>query len=191
MIDISFNFVMNEINEYLNAKLNPTPKNIVILADAVKIADSANQENNIFLSLINIEEDRISRNPENFVKVDNRVVYKNPKVNLNLYCIFVINKKDDYFGALRQLSSVIQFFQFKNVFTHENSPSLDPGIDKIIFDLHSLNFEQLNHLWGVLGGKYLPSVMYKMRMITIDENMPESEGELIKTIKLEGQNYSH
>ena len=88
MIDISFKFIMDEINKYLNQKLNPTPKDLVVLADAVKIADSANQENNIFLTLINIEEDRISRSPENFVKIDNRVVYKNPKVNLNLYYLY-------------------------------------------------------------------------------------------------------
>lgn len=182
---------MDEINKYLNQKLNPTPKDLVVLADAVKIADSANQDNNIFLTLINIEEDRISRSPENFVKIDNRVIYKNPKVNLNLYCLFVVNKKDDYFGALKQLSSVIQFFQFKNVFTHENSPSLDLGIDKLILDLYSLNFEQVNHLWGVLGGKYLPSVVYKLRMVTIDEGLIDAEGELIKEIHLDSKDFTH
>ncbi len=35
--------------------------------------------------------------------------------------------------------------------------------------MHTPGFEKMNHLWGYLGAKYLPSVMYKVRMITIQE----------------------
>ena len=41
----------------------------------------------------------------------------------------------------------------------------------------NLNFEQLNHLWGVLGGAYFPSVLYKVRLVKIrsDADMPAPE----------------
>jgi hypothetical protein len=46
---------------------------------------------------------------------------------------------------------------------------LDPGIIKLIVELYTLNFEQQNHLWGFLGAKYMPSVMYKARLLSIQE----------------------
>ena len=33
-------------------------------------------------------------------------------------------------------------------------------------------FEQQNYLWGMVGGKYLPSVLYKFRLLVIQENTP-------------------
>jgi len=53
-----------------------------------------------------------------------------------------------------------------------------------VVDLYTLNFEQVNHLWSTLGGKYLPSVMYKMRQITIDEEYVTGESGFIKEIQL-------
>jgi hypothetical protein len=47
-----------------------------------------------------------------------------------------------------------------------------------------MNFEQLNHLWGILGGKYLPSVLYKIRRVTVDEEATISEAGFIKEIQL-------
>jgi Pvc16 N-terminal domain len=191
MIEESLHFLKNEINIYLNQKLTQSLEDRVVLGDVARIADEGDLNNKIIISLINIEEDRISRNPENFVKIDNKVIYKNPNMNLNLYCLFTVNREKDYSGALKHLSLIIQFFQHKNVFTHENSPVLDGSIEKLIFDLHNLSFEQINQLWSVLGGKYLPSVIYKMRMITIDEGSLEAEGELIKEIDLNSDGFTH
>jgi len=42
----------------------------------------------------------------------------------------------------------------------------------------------VNHLWSVLGGKYLPSALYKVRQLTIDEDVELSETGLIKEIDL-------
>ena len=191
MIEESLIFLKNEMNNYLNPKFDPPSEERVVLADITKAGDDPDLDKKIILSLVNIEEDRVSRNPENFVKIDNKVVYKNPKINLNVYCLFTVNRGKDYSGAMRHLSLIIQFFQQKNVFTKENSPALDSRIEKLVFDLYSLSFEQVNHLWSVLGGKYLPSVMYKMRMISIDEEITEAEGELIREINLSGKDITN
>ena len=68
---------------------------------------------------------------------------------------------------------VISFFQAKNVFTPDNSPSMvdfDPRLKKIIVDLYSYSFEQLYNFWSVVGTKYLPSVLYRIRMVTFQED---------------------
>jgi hypothetical protein len=70
------------------------------------------------------------------------------------------------------------------VFTPITHPALDPRIQKLIVDLCTLNFEQINHLWSTLGGKYLPSVLYKVRQLTIDEDSTVSESGFIKEVQL-------
>jgi hypothetical protein len=131
--------------------------------------------------LVNVEEERIPKNPENFQKTSSGVVYKNPKVFLNLYVLFISNKSD-YEESLKNLSYIIQFFQSSNVFDGIRNPNLDPRIEKLISDLISMNFEQMNHLWGMLGGKYVPSVLYKVRTIAVDEGLQDGSGEFIKEI---------
>jgi hypothetical protein len=39
----------------------------------------------------------------------------------------------------------------------------------------SLNYEQSNYLWGLFGGKYHPSVVYKFKTIPVD-NMDITPG---------------
>jgi len=192
MIDKALHFLAEEINQYLKTKLSFAGDKI-ILENISKLAENGGNgatANKIILSLVNIEEDRIFKSPENYIKTDdNKVVYKNPAVPVNMYCVFAYNHSDTdneaanhYEEGLMFISYVIRFFQHRSVFTTANSPALDPGIEKLLAELHSLGFEQLNHLWAILGGKYLPSVMYKFRLVQLDENLTEATGELIKNV---------
>lgn len=194
MIDKALRFLADEINQYLKTKLSFLGDKIILdnisrLNDA---SNNTNATNKVILSLVNIEEDRLYKNPENFTKTDdNKVVYKNPPVPVNVYCVFAFNHGENdteftnhYEEGLMYISYIIRFFQHRNVFTPQNSPSLDPGIEKMIADLHSLGFEQLNHLWAILGGKYLPSVMYKFRLLILDEDLQQGIGELIRNVSV-------
>jgi len=37
--------------------------------------------------------------------------------------------------------------------------------------LHTPSFEELNHVWGTLGGRQLPSVIYKIQVIEIEQDI--------------------
>ena len=52
-------------------------------------------------------------------------------------------------------------------------------IERLVVELYSLNLEQQNHLWGYLGGKYLPSVVYKVRLVRIQEDAVRGEARPI------------
>jgi hypothetical protein len=93
--------------------------------------------------------------------------------------------RNNYAQSLAWLGHILQFFQYQNVFTPITHPSLDSRILKLITELYSLNFEQINHLWSTLGGKYLPSVMYKVRQVSLDEDLTISESGFIKEIQIE------
>lgn len=148
-----------------------------ILSSSTHSADT-----NIVISLINIEEDHVSRDPQNYIRNGSQVIYKNPAVNLNLTLLFTSVRDNGGYGlALQTLQNLIGFFQKKYVFDHSNTPSLDPGIEKLILDMVSMNVEELQLLWSMLGGKYHPSIAYRMRMITID-NTSEQKGSAITDI---------
>lgn len=152
-------------------------------------SNSHSSENNIIISLINIEEDRISRDPKNYIRnvtVNNvtEIIYKNPAVNLNLTLLFTSVRDNGGYGlALLSIQHLIAFFQNKYVFDHLNTPGLATGIDKLILEMISMNVEQLQLLWSMLGGKYHPSIAYRMRMVTID-SVSGSTGVPIRDITL-------
>lgn len=191
MIDVALRFISSELNQYLNQKLalDVASKDPVVVGNINKLSEGNDQnelQEKVILTLVNIEEERLLRNPEKMVRENDRLVQRSPKLHLNLYCLFSANKSN-YNESLKYLSLVIQFFQHRNVFTQASDVTLDRQIDKLILDLFTINFEQINHLWGTLGGKYFPSVLYKMRLVTIDEAFTEAEGTLIKEISIEGK----
>jgi hypothetical protein len=165
-----------------------TALNAVVSAEVGNIGEilasnSHGSEKDIIISLINIEENRISRDPQNYIRTDTGISMKNPAIHLNLTILFTSVKLDTgYQVALQNIQQVIEFFQKKNVFDHSNTVGLDNGIEKLILEMMSLNLEQLHQLWSMLGGKYHPSVAYKMRMVTID-SVSDINGSLIKEIE--------
>ncbi|MCA9735646.1 MAG: DUF4255 domain-containing protein [Deferribacteres bacterium] len=123
------------------------------------------------LSIINIEEERVVKSQQSAFKMPNgNVVHMNPEIKLNLYFIIAANF-ENYKTGLQFLSAAVRFFQARNVFTRQNTPNLPEEVEKLIVEFFSINFEQQNHLWSVLGAKYLPSVVYRARLLTIQEGL--------------------
>ena len=195
MIDLTLDFICKQINDYLVRKLNLNATDTAIMlfnvsqlgSESAGGSSSGDSTTSAFLTLVNIEEDRISKSQDNFIRKDGKVLYQNPKVHLNLQLLFSVNLSS-YTEALKRLSFIIQFFQYQNVFTPLTTPSLPPGVEELIFDLHTLSLQDLNNMWGILGSKYLPSVMYKMRMITISEDFVQGGAGLITGIDINSKN---
>lgn len=190
MINLTLDFLCHEINNYLIMKLDLAPgSNAILLYNVSQLNNeggaNANGDGNAsaFLTLVNIEEDRISKSNNNFIRRDDKITYQNPAVHLNLFLLFSV-QLPSYTEALKRLSFIIQFFQQQNVFTPLTSPAMPAGVDELILDLHTLSLQDLNNLWGILGSKYLPSAMYKMRMITISENFAQGDAGLVTSINM-------
>ncbi|HEX6427023.1 MAG TPA: DUF4255 domain-containing protein [Niastella sp.] len=188
MINESLQFIADELNKYLVLKMGPTtePPRLV-LGNVSRLFDgdaaAALLVNKVIMSMVNVEEDRIAKQQENFVRTDISTRYKSPPLYVNLYVLFSANRSG-YSDSLQHLSYIMQFFQFQHVFTPITHPALDTRIQKVIVDLCTLNFEQVNHLWSTLGGKYIPSVLYKVRQLTIDEDLTVSESGFIKEVQI-------
>ncbi len=182
MIHTCLSFLTNELNEYLKVRTgSPTVDRVFLTSVATEGGGVVIPDKSVGVSLINIEEDRVYKDQKSTV-INNfgNVERLNPEIKLNLYVLISANfqntseedSSDDYVEGLKQLSFIISFFQAKNVFTPENSPKLaeyDPNLKKLVIELYSYSFEQLYNFWSVVGTKYLPSVLYKIRMLTFQE----------------------
>ncbi len=181
--------ITEEINNFFDGN-TVTLENIAnIDSDADGIADTSG----VILTLLNMQEEFALKNIANTYVIGNEVNYKNPKVNLNLYILFCANNTT-YIESLKSISKVIQFFQGKRVFTQANS-IFENTSDmqnlknfKFIIDLYTPSFEELNFIWGTLGGKQYPSVLYKISSIEIERDILLGKGEVITEINKNARN---
>ncbi len=180
--------VKDQVSKYL--ELKTTDSNLVVLENVSKHDDpDINTMNDkVVLSLLNIEEETALKNNPNVKFKNGETIYKNPAVNLNIFALFSSNRST-YTSSLTALSFIIEFFQSKKIFTQTNTP-LNPSIPalenikefRFIAELYTPTFEQLNYIWGTLGGKALPSVLYKISIVKIESDSLVEKGKPITEI---------
>jgi len=201
MISHALTIVINELEKHLtdtygSGAVSPQVR-LGNVAEGVGNASSSNgvPRDIVDLSMVNIREDKALKNVSNQVRNDVtlKVVYENPPIFLNCQ-ILVVATHGNYSNALLMLSRTIRFFQFKNVFTQDsvtpasittNAPAntFDQlETFKLIFDLYSPTMEEVNHLWGTLGGKQYPFVLYSMRLLELKFKAAQSEGTLVTEV---------
>ena len=174
MINEAVEYIRKEVRIFLNID------DADAIIDNIHVLKSENgPAEGVYISLVNVKEETALKNGDHYVRENNQVRYKEPPVHLNIYLLFAF-AFGDYAKNLLKLSQTVELFQSKRVFSSDNDLPANPfpaSLEKLIFDFTSLNFEELNHLWGVLGGAYFPSVLYRMRLIKVQHaatlNAPE------------------
>jgi uncharacterized protein DUF4255 len=200
MIDTSLDFLSKTLNAHLKNVLTGTSGKLVHLTHVADDSGVAIPDKGIGMSLVNIEEERVFKEQRvTFINKDGIAEKRNPEIKLNLYVLISANftnangdqdATDDYIEGLKRLSRVIAFFQANTVFTPDKYPllaSVDENIQKLAVELYSYSFEQLYNFWSVIGAKYLPSVLYKVRVLTIQASEVESLNLPIEKISINGK----
>lgn len=197
MINTALDFISKEINGYLNNIAGTTNEDFIVVSSIVYDGKLAIPDKTLGLTLMNIEEDRVAKDQRVTVRnIQGDIETRNPDIYLNLFVLISANfhyeetesPRLDYLEGLKRLSQVISFFQGKSVFTQANSPLLaltDSKIERLSAELFSFNFEQMNHFWSIIGHSYLPSVLYKIRMLTIQENVQLAPDGIVENIVLQ------
>ncbi len=185
MLDIAVAFLADEFNAYLQRRTGSLALGRAVpgalVNDAGKVAVD---KGTVGVALINIEEERVTRvqQPER-VLVNGREIVLPPELRLNLTLMFVPNMAT-YELSLRALSHVLSFFQACPAFAVDEYPALDARIGQLLVELHSIGPETLNQVWACLGAKYMPSVLYRVRLVTLQDQEPASVGAPITDISL-------
>lgn len=178
--------IVEQVNSYFEeCGLDKTvvAENIALIESQSESAD--NLENAVALTLLNLDEESTLKNFPNHSYENSKVIYKNNVINLNLYLLFSANRTS-YINSLNDISKIIEFFQGKRLFTqantifNRNSVAMS-NIENFRFtaELYTPTFEELNFIWGTLGGRQLPSALYKISMIQIERRISQSEGTLV------------
>jgi hypothetical protein len=191
MIDAVITLLQKELENYLAYK----DSSATVVTDNIGMLETTNGDklsNNIVITVVNVEEESTLKNQPAYRHYQaplGPTAYENAPVFLNLYVLFTSNYwGDKYIYALQRISYVIQFLQSKNTFSFGASTagqfSDDPDIVSVRFtmELYTLTFEQLNHLWGSLGGRQIPFVMYKLRLVGLTERNVFGKMPLIQEI---------
>lgn len=183
-----------EALELLRSELDTYVKPFLGNTSVVQFGSPAttSEPGKILIGLVNTEEEHALKNGSPYQRnAMGGFDLVNPPVFLNLYVLVcaTYSTSETYTTALKSLGRAVQCFQQKNVFSLANSPNatglLDPqavGL-RVSVELCSLSFERMNQLWGTLGGKQVPFVLYKVRVVEEQAQEPVGSGSAIMTIE--------
>ena len=173
MIDETVKFIERELNTFFKFRMETIEDKA--LASGIVNQDGSlaiREENKVLISLVDIQEEGILKNTGVQHSIRNGGFIKSPMpVHLNLYILFsALFGNGNYTESLRYVSEVIRFFQSRPVFDRAAYPALqNTAIDRLVFEMYHPDYQARNNLWSTLGAKYIPSVIYKVKMLTIQD----------------------
>jgi hypothetical protein len=182
MIGATLDLLTRELNASLRRGLG-LDGDIAVLSAVVGLDGQAvpQAEDRLAVFLVNIERDAAGpRSPVQRGGGLNRLMQGQPAVWLNLLVMFAANFRGaNYAESLKLIAHTVAFFQSRPVFEPQNCPGMDRDIARVVLDLESLSINDLTNLWGMLGGHYLPSVLYRVRLLRIDAGLVDSQVPLV------------
>jgi len=134
----------------------------------------AGNQNKVVISLINIEKETIRPFYNHSSKLkDGNYAEVNPGQRFNLD-LLVSSNFDDYKETLKFLDEVILFFQSNPSVDASSFSNIPPPIQKLEYETERINYHDMQSLWTAMGAKYRPSLVYRMRLVSVQ--MDEAYG---------------
>ncbi len=171
MISKALQFTCDILGQFLKNRLG-LDENKVILNNLIENNGSLPQENNnkVIISLINVEKETSrafntryqKTNSDNFADIN-----LSERYNLD---ILISANFENYSETLKFLDEVLLFFQANSILDSASCSAMPDGIPKLEFEIEKVTYHQMQSLWTAMGAKYQPSLIYKMRLITIQAN---------------------
>lgn len=169
MIDTTLVYLRDQLNGFLAGRYS-SREPLVVVASLSSLDGTVPTgiDNKVVLTLVNVEREGAAGSTPQLRPENSGFARLAPALHINLYILVSAWFPGNYIDALKLLSAVVGYFQGKPTF----SPSLagfPRGLEKLTMEIVNLDPQGLNNLWAGLGGKYLPSVLYKARMLTVQE----------------------
>src|SRR5690554_3223101 len=170
MIEQVLEVIRTEVNDFIGNKLedDTIPNRVVLTSFVDDNGQVAIPNDSVGLSLLNIEEEKTFKEAGmvRTAKAESSSLFVNPPVSLNLQIMFTAYF-NNYVESLKHLSFILACFQTKRFFNQNNTPALSElETSRLIFELNTLPLQQQHYIWSMIGLRYLPSVIYRVRMLT-------------------------
>lgn len=174
MIDVAMEFLSVQLNNYLGRRYGESAS-FVVLDNLVEPDGSSpvKNKNKLVLTLINLEQETAKQFYGATRRNAGRHESLNPPLHFNLDILLSANF-DSYSEALRLLTDSIRFFQANILFNRVNCPLLPIGIHSLQIEVENSPYTKTHNLWSALGAKYIPSIIYKVRHVTVDADQVHS-----------------
>jgi hypothetical protein len=171
MIDKTMNFLLGELNAFLGTIYKATEPYAVLANLSMPDGSPPREiENRMVLTLTNIEREYGVRNQDIAMPAQGNTSWRsNAPLNLNLYFLLAASFPSDTAQALRFLSAAVGFLQSKASFGPHDAASFPRGLERLTVEMVNLTIGDLHNIWSCNGAKYLPSVYYKVRMVTLQD----------------------
>ena len=181
--------ICNEINIFLKNEIG-------LEEDKILVSNILNQDgslafegsNKLICTLINLEEVNLTGSGRMETPLASGGFTSGfKKINVELTTMFSAHFSGaNYLEALKMISLVLTFFQRKAKFTPANTPLLSDNIEEIEVEHLSQELSELTGLWTMMGAKYMPSLLFKIKGVAFTdktdfEHIPEVKGYTFKT----------
>jgi hypothetical protein len=167
VIDQALSLVVSRLNSHLSTRYGVQDELVALspLTDAEgKPAPDA--LNRLVMFVTNIAHDATPRGGRARTSVQ---MVQSRAQHLDVYFMIAsAYEADTYMEGLKLISTALTFFQAYPVMTPQSTPDMPVGLSQLSFEITNLKVEEMGQLWGNLGGRYVPSVMFKMRSVIID-----------------------
>lgn len=181
MFDEVFVLIKNKLNNFFNTYIENNGggngfQEYVTFLEGEKIDPLVIPVNKVTPILVNIEEEKVLRMNDRYEGSlrNGKRTDINPSIRVNMLILFV-SKFSNYEQSLKFLSLIIKCFQNTPVFNHENTPTLNPEIERLRMELVTLPINQQNELWNALRTNYHPSVVYKVNLLVFHDDLSEQD----------------
>lgn len=175
MINEALQFTQNVLDQFLMKRFG-LDKSTVVLNNLIESDGSLPtiNRNKVVISLINIEKETTKA----FYVHNQRLTNGNypdikPSERYNLD-VMISSNFNVYGETLKFLNAVILFFQVHTSLDATSFSNIPAGLTRLEFDIEKISYHQMQSLWTAMGAKYQPSIIYRMRLVTIQGN--EIEG---------------
>lgn len=186
MIDSALIFIKNIFNQHLINSFQLDNDAVILnnLTDPDGNVAKENQ-NKIVLTLINLQHETAKQYYGGQKRVSDAFNgYVQPDVHFNLDLLITAHF-DNYDEALKFLTAIISYIHANCSLNRKNHPTLPEGITALNFEIENSPYEKTHNLWSALGIKYQPSIIYKIRHVTVSSDQIQSISSTVQEASAE------
>lgn len=182
MIEIALDFLRGQLQAYVAARTGVLDAEVALTRVVDETGKWAVPPDALGITLLSVDQERTFRaQVPTQTLIDGQLVTQEPELRLAMH-VLVTAHYQRYDEALKHLSHALTFFQSHPFFTPDRDPALDPRVGKLTSELLTLGFEQLNQVWAFLGARQLPSAIYRVHMVVLQDLEPTFVGPPVMTI---------
>jgi len=173
MINAAIETITDMLNEYYALHFDQQ-ETVAVARDLHNscVKSDVNTQNKIIVSLVKIKTSSAVYSQNRATRtLDYKIA---SPLHLELSVLISANfSQAQYTQGLQVLSDCMRFLHNNAAINRDVRPQLSDKISKLILEIENLEFDDAHHLWTILGSHYLPSALYKVRVMGI-ENSPQS-----------------